>query len=172
MTIDDGDNTQDLPDPNTSLGSVYGKPRRRLSWPSRTDLKRFARETQEREVEKDKDMSGSELEPNKGNKRERRRIQNQLAQRAFRARSNIHKHEVGWRGVWRLCKLTCCLQIAGRLSHLEALNVAQAGRLVDLGAIVDGLQCENKSLKRVVEWTTAAQISNSRYSDVESEREQ
>lgn len=95
MAFDVGGNAQDLPNPKAGLGSAYGKTPRRLSWPSRTDLKRYGRGTKEREAEKQSDMEGSELEPNRLNKRERRRLQNLHAQRAFRARSKIHQHEVG-----------------------------------------------------------------------------
>jgi hypothetical protein len=95
MAFDVGDNAQDLPDLKAGLGSAYGKTPRRLPWPSRTDLKRYGCRTKEREVEKQRDMAGSELEPNRLNKRERRRLQNLHAQRAFRARSKIHRHEVG-----------------------------------------------------------------------------
>jgi hypothetical protein len=57
------------------------------------------REAQEREVVKQKEMVEFELGPTKGNKRERRRMQNRLAQRAFRARSKIQSKEVGWQGL-------------------------------------------------------------------------
>jgi hypothetical protein len=39
------------------------------------------------------------------------------------------------------------------------LPIAQAGRLVELAALVDVLQRENGSLKRVVGWAAAAHIS-------------
>lgn len=95
MAFGVGDNAQDLPDLKAGLGSAFGETPRRLPWPSRTDLKRYGRGTREREVEKQRDMDGSELEPNRINQRERRRLQNLHAQRGFRARSKIHQNEVG-----------------------------------------------------------------------------
>ena len=58
-------------------------------------MRRYAREAKERETEKKKEMVEFEHGPTKGNKRERRRMQNRLAQRAFRARSKIQNKEVG-----------------------------------------------------------------------------
>jgi hypothetical protein len=68
---------------------------RQLKWSSGSDMRRYAREAKERETEKKKEMVEFEHGPTKGNKRERRRMQNRLAQRAFRARSKIQNKEVG-----------------------------------------------------------------------------
>lgn len=81
---------------NEGRGPSPGKkPHRKLKWSSGSDMKRYEREAKEREVEKQKEMAGFELGPTKGNKREKRRMQNRLAQRAFRARCKIQNKEVG-----------------------------------------------------------------------------
>jgi hypothetical protein len=67
---------------------------RNLAWLSRSDLKRYEREAKERDMEKQREMAEFEHGPTKGNKREKRRMQNRLAQRAFRARSKIHQQEM------------------------------------------------------------------------------
>jgi hypothetical protein len=80
-------------------GVRTSKRHRQLKWSSGSDMRRYEREAKEREVEKQKEMVEFELGPTKGNKRERRRMQNRLAQRAFRARSKIQSKEVGWHGL-------------------------------------------------------------------------
>lgn len=76
-------------------GVRTSKRRRQLKRSSGSDIRRYEREAKEREVEKQKEMVEFELGPTKGNKIERRRMQNRLAQRAFRARSKIQNKEVG-----------------------------------------------------------------------------
>jgi hypothetical protein len=64
-------------------------------------MRRYDREAKEQEAEKQKEMVEFELGgPTESNKRERRKMQNRLAQRAFRARSKIQNREVGphWLG--------------------------------------------------------------------------
>lgn len=82
----DRDHAQGMPDPKTRLSFVCDNAPRGLSWPSRSDLKRYAGGTEEWVH---KDLEGSDLVPNKGNSGDKRRMQNRHVQRAFRARAKI-----------------------------------------------------------------------------------
>jgi hypothetical protein len=158
----DGD--LDSPSSNEGGGPSPGKKRgRKFKWSSGSDMKLYEREAKEREVEKLKEMAGFELGPTKGNKREKRRMQNRLAQRAFRARSKIQKKEVGSGGDAATHPLRSdmpgtnarvALQVANHMSYLEALAEAQAERLDMLTELVDRLQRKNTSLKQA-RWSSA-----------------
>jgi hypothetical protein len=92
--LDDGRDNEDN-GPRTS------KRRRQLKSSSESYMRWYDREAKEQEAEKRKEMVEFELGGlTKGNKRERRKMQNRLAQRAFRARSKIQTREVGphWLG--------------------------------------------------------------------------
>jgi hypothetical protein len=87
--LDDGRDNEDN-GPRTS------KRRRQLKSSSESYMRWYDREAKEQEAEKRKEMVEFELGGlTKGNKRERRKMQNRLAQRAFRARSKIQNREVG-----------------------------------------------------------------------------
>jgi hypothetical protein len=128
-------------------------------------MRRYEREAKQREVEEQKEIWEFELGRTKSNKRERRRMQNRLAQRAFRARSKIRNKEVGpaqSRGCISAPSLPIRLRlnsyisllVAHHMSHLEALTEAQAERLGTLTELVDRLQRENTSLKQA-RWSSA-----------------
>lgn len=60
---------------------------------------RYEREAFERDQSRVKEMDEFEHGPLRGNRKERRRMQNRLAQRSFRARSKIQNQEVGLCGI-------------------------------------------------------------------------
>jgi septal ring factor EnvC (AmiA/AmiB activator) len=89
-------------------------------------------------------------------KKDRRRTQNRLAQRAFRSRSKVHKVEVSLSQsrirVGSSNNLSS--QAANHLQDLEKHSIKQASRLSELAGLVDRLQKENSSLKSM-EWDDA-----------------
>jgi Asp-tRNA(Asn)/Glu-tRNA(Gln) amidotransferase B subunit len=100
-------------------------------------------------------MSTSHLDPEEKARRaaaaegldkgDKRRMQNKLAQRAFRARSKIVNKSVS---IPSWCNSSMLIdQAAGRLEQLEQLTEQQASRIGNLTDLVARLQKENYSLK-------------------------
>ncbi|KAK4687199.1 hypothetical protein P7C73_g2908, partial [Tremellales sp. Uapishka_1] len=92
----------------------YALRQRRLTWPA-----------EELDLAIDPPANGGK--PKRG---EKRKMQNRIAQRAFRARTKIHH-----------------IEVAKQMSQLKALTEAQAQRLDKLTHLVDKLQKENTALK-------------------------
>jgi len=75
-------------------------------------------------------------------RRARRRLQNRLAQRAFRARSKVYNREVRQ---WHGRPLT--MKAQSHLTELEDLVEAQNEQIQSMSASLDRLQRENAALK-------------------------
>jgi hypothetical protein len=92
------------------------------------------------------------LGPMKRDKKQKRRMQNRLAQRAFRARSKVQHHEVRFAARQTICLVidwsSRPLQVSEHLKHLEALSESQGDRISKLSALADRLQRKNLALKQ------------------------
>ena len=98
-----------------------------------------SREQKEQELAQ---LERLEDEANPDERRARRRLQNRLAQRAFRARSKVNNREVGR---WRSTPLTKKAQ--SHLNELEDLVESQNEQIQSMSATLDRLQRENTALK-------------------------
>lgn len=95
------------------------------------------------------EMEGFGLGPNEENRRDKRkrRSQNRLAQRSFRARSKIQNQEVSIiRPSTAFYHSTDKAQAINQMQHLEALAEAQQSRPTCIQEIMEKLQRENASL--------------------------
>lgn len=82
-------------------------------------------------IERDKELDRLDEETGgHASRKDKRRLQNRYAQRAFRARARVQNKEE-----------------AAHMQHLERLNVVQSGMLEKMSGLVDRLQKENSYLK-------------------------
>lgn len=89
------------------------------------------------------------------NKQDKRRVQNKLAQRAFRARSKVTNNDVSsspsqadWlRGPHQLDHRLNHAQVQTRLEDLETLTKQQADHIKEMTDLVRQLRTENDTLK-------------------------
>lgn len=87
------------------------------------------------------------------NKQDKRRVQNKLAQRAFRERSKVVNKDVSRAQnplIYRRyqgCIAYHVQQVQSRLDHLEKLKEDHEDRIEELSELVSRLQNENTALK-------------------------